>query len=450
MAGALNKANLDKAVRYFKKNGLKHTFFASLERLYPAPYEADSYQEPDEETCQRQREKEWQSPVKFSILVPAYRTNPLYLTQMLESVLAQTYENWELILADASGDDTVEKQVSAYHDTRIRYVRLSENGGISANSNQGLKWVTGDYTALLDHDDLLTKDALYEMAFLIEEAGKKGIEKWLIYSDEDKCDENAQHFYEVHRKLKFNLDLILSNNYFCHLSVMKTELIKELGFRKEYDGAQDYDLVLRAIAKLLPEEEKIGHVRKILYHWRCHSGSTAANTDSKLYAYEAGRRALDDFALQMGWDAKAEPMKHLGFYRLRYNPDLLSVRKDIGIVGGCLLDERNKICGGIYTYAGTPLYTGLHREFSGYMHRAALRQDAAVVDVRLMKINPDLAAMVLDILGRDASIAADGRVLTDKMPADTDFIALSRKICRTARAVGYRIVWEPEWKEKVK
>lgn len=450
MAGALKKENLQKAIRYYKKNGLKHTFFASLERLYPTPYENDHYREPDEATLQKQRERKWENPIKFSVLVPAYRTNPVYLKQLIDSVSAQTYENWELILADASEDDSVEKQAALYQDARIRYLKLSENAGISENTNRGLEAVTGDYTALLDHDDILTRDALYEMASELEKADKKGIQKLLLYSDEDKCNETATEFYEVHRKEKFNLDLILSNNYFCHLLVVKTELIKKLGFRKEYDGAQDYDLVLRAVSEILPEEEKIGHVKKVLYHWRCHSGSTAANTDSKQYAYEAGRLAVEDFLKRKGWKGTVSHMKHLGFYQISYEPDLLSVRKDVGALGGCILNGKNKISGGIYTGAGTPLYTGLHREFSGYMHRAALRQDADAVDIRLMKINPDLAEEVLAILGADGSLGEDGRILTDKFPEGTDFIQLSRKVCKMMRAAGYRIVWEPAWKEKIK
>lgn len=450
MAEFLNKANLEKAVRYCRKNGLKNTFFAALEKLYPTPYEEVRMVEPDEEECRRQRERKWKQPVKFSLLVPAYNTKPCHLAQMLQSVLAQTYENWELILADASEGDGVEKQAACCQDERIRYIRLSENGGISANSNQGMEAVTGEYTVLLDHDDLLTKDALYEMASELEAALEKGIERLLLYSDEDKCDETASRFYEVHKKADFNLDLLLSNNYFCHLLVMKTELIKELGFRKEYDGAQDYDLVLRAIARILPEEEKIGHVKKVLYHWRCHSGSTAANTDSKQYAYEAGRLALIDFLKRMGWKGTVSHRKHLGFYQISYEPDLLSVREDVGAIGGCILNRRNKISGGIYTCSGKPLYFGLHKEFSGYMHRAVLRQEAETVDVRLMKIRPCLAETISAALKYPIQIDDNGRLQTDELPEATNYIALSKKICRIIKAEGYRIVWEPEWKEKVK
>ena len=128
----------------------------------------------------------------------------------------------------------------------------------------------------------------------------------------------------------------------------------------------------------------------------------------------------------------------------------MEVRKDVGLVGGCLLNAQNKITGGIYTAAGTPLYRGLHKEFSGYMHRATLRQEASVVDLRLMKVNPDLEDLVLSILNGQVSIDEDGRIKTQNLPKDTDFVGLSRKLCKAVKASGYRVVWEPDWKEKIK
>lgn len=450
MAGVLNRENWNKAVRYLKKNGIKDTFFASWERLYPGPFDGEGYQEPTVEICREQRQRKWDRPVKISILVPAYETDPEYLDGMLQSVLDQTYENWELVLADASCSDTVEKKVKGIRDPRICYIRLPGNAGISGNSNYGLKAVTGEYTALLDHDDLLTKDALYEVADLIERSRKKGIEKEIIYSDEDKCDGTGKIFYEIHKKPKFDPELLLSNNYFCHLLVLKSDLIRKLGFRKEYDGAQDYDLVLRAVAEVMPGENKIGHIGKVLYHWRCHRGSTALNTDSKQYAYEAGRKALADFAWKMGWDAEAVMLKHLGFYRLDYRPDYLSVRTDVGIVGGCILDASGKICGGAYTGSGKVLYKGLYREFSGYMHRACLRQEVPVTDVRLMRVNRNLIPILEEMSDGILSFGADGRLLTGSLPENADFFTLSKKICLVARSNGYRVIWEPDWKEKIK
>lgn len=157
------------------------------------------------------------APLLFSILVPTYRTPENYLREMIDSVLAQTYGSFELILADASGDESVKQVVDTYEDKRIRYIRLAENKGISGNTNEALKHATGLYTGLLDHDDLLTPDALYENAMAIAEARSRGIRPQLLYSDEDKCDENGENYFCPHKKEEFNLDLILSNNYICHL-----------------------------------------------------------------------------------------------------------------------------------------------------------------------------------------------------------------------------------------
>ena len=134
---------------------------------------------------------------------------------------------------------------------------------------------------------------------------------------------------------------------------------------------------------------------KVLYHWRCHENSTAENPASKQYAYDAGKRAVEDFLRTRGWKGTVSHLRHLGFYRTDYQPDLLPNREDVAVVGGKLIDEKNKIAGGIYTRKGEPLYKGLHREYSGYMHRAALQQEAEVVDIRCMKVSRE-AELVLE------------------------------------------------------
>ena len=174
---------------------------------------------------------------------------------MIDSVLRQTYGNFELILADASKSDDVSQIVNTYSDQRILYKRLNQNTGIAANTNQALMYATGDYAALLDHDDVLTPDALYEMATEIERQKKEDIQLQMLYSDEDKLDEREKKYFDWNQKPEFNLDLILSNNYICHFLVMKRQLMQELGFRSVCDGAQDYDLVLRAINFLLGKDK---------------------------------------------------------------------------------------------------------------------------------------------------------------------------------------------------
>ncbi|MBO4680065.1 MAG: glycosyltransferase, partial [Lachnospiraceae bacterium] len=232
-------SNVSKTIRYLKRNGLKKTYYAMAERLFykdvPLSAYENTYKGPIDER------------IKFSILVPLYETPEVYLREMIDSVLGQAYGTFELILADASVSDGPRKIIESYEDERIRYIKIDNNGGISANTNVALEAATGDYCALLDHDDLLTFDALYENALVLSEAAQKGENVTLIYSDEDKCNGDCTKFFEPHIKENFNLDLILSNNYICHFAVIKTSLLKELKFRSEYDGAQDYDVFLRVI-----------------------------------------------------------------------------------------------------------------------------------------------------------------------------------------------------------
>ena len=169
-----------------------------------------------------QRRRSWPEPVLFSIAVPAYETDPVYLKELLDSLQEQTYPCWELILADAGTGDSVRKAAEARADERIRYIRLASNDGIAGNTNAAIELAQGAYIGLLDHDDILTRDALYEMACALEKQEQNGIHPVFLYSDEDKCDGEAQNTYEPHRKTDFNLDLLLSNNYICHFLVMGT------------------------------------------------------------------------------------------------------------------------------------------------------------------------------------------------------------------------------------
>jgi len=168
-------ANLKKTIYYLKRNGLRDTYLAALERFREkGSGVCATYKELTEEEKQRQRLTAWQRRPLFSILVPTYKTPSVYLRAMIDSVLDQTYENLELILADASGDDSVKGVVDTYEDERIVYIALEQNGGISENTNAALERARGEYVGLLDHDDLLTSDALYEMARQIETAHQEG------------------------------------------------------------------------------------------------------------------------------------------------------------------------------------------------------------------------------------------------------------------------------------
>lgn len=460
MGKIIKSSNLKKTIHYLKKNGPRKTCYAIWERTLQGAAQEEPYREPDDSTLLAQKSRGMEFHTRFSILVPAYETREEYLCAMLDSVLAQTYGNFEVILADASSSDRVEKAVSAYTDGRIQYYRLGENKGISGNTQEALLHATGEYIALLDHDDLLTADALYEMAFCIAEWKKSGREPLLLYSDEDKLDSESGQYFEANRKQKFNIDLIMSNNYICHLLVLNRKMAQKLGFRSVYDGAQDYDLILRAVSDMRKQKKAgdgygelpIAHIPKILYHWRCHLLSTAENPESKRYAYEAGKAALEDFMREQGFRGTVAHMPHLGFYRVEYQPTLFANRPDVAVIGGRLLDKRNRIAGGIYAEDGSPLYLGLHKEFSGYMHRACLRQEAEAVDVRCIQTSSEGEKVLEELLGvpyrKDAQTGCF--LWRAVLKEDTDYLELSLKFCKRIREMGYRIVWDPVLEEHIR
>ena len=234
----------------------------------------------------KQKEYKWaeEAPL-FSIVVPLYRTPKGYLKELIDSIEAQTYVKWELCMADGSPDNKLEMFVKSYQDERIKYRYIGENLGISGNTNKAVEMAIGDFIVLCDHDDLITPDALFE--FAKEIVADSEVDS--IYSDEDKIDEKSYDVFDPSFKPDFNIDMLRSQNYICHLYGVRRELVEKYGmFNSEYDGAQDYDFILR----MSEHSRKIAHVAKILYHWRTHQGSTALNPESKMYAYDAGARAI--------------------------------------------------------------------------------------------------------------------------------------------------------------
>lgn len=225
---------------------------------------------------------------KISIIVPVYNAPINYLEECIDSVIDQNYENWELCIADdKSTDPEVKKTLEKYKkkDKRIKVVYRKENGNISKATNSAFDIATGEYIALLDNDDVLTKDALYEVAKVIN----KDKTTDFIYTDEDKLNPEGRRC-DPYFKADFSPDTLLSNNYICHLTVFKKSLLDEVGGeRSEYDGAQDYDLFLR----LTEKAKKIVHIPRILYHWRIIPGSTSENISAKPKAVDAGKRAIE-------------------------------------------------------------------------------------------------------------------------------------------------------------
>lgn len=279
---------------------------------YPSWYKRH---QPSRRELERQRREIFMEPITFSIVIPLYRTKEAYLRELLASVFAQTYPHWELCLADGSGREhslqaAVERLGGA--DKRIRYQLLEKNAGIAENTNAAIKMSTGDFIALTDHDDLLAPDALYECAKALQRRGDADV----LYTDEDKVDMSGKTHFEPNFKPDFNPDYLRSLNYICHMFVVRRSLLEKTGLlRQTYDGAQDYDFILRCCE----QAGEIYHIPKILYHWRCHMDSTAANPESKLYAFEAGRLALEDHYRRLGLPATVENASYLGMYHTIYH-----------------------------------------------------------------------------------------------------------------------------------
>lgn len=254
---------------------------------------------------------------KISIVVPCFNTPKKYFEPLLASIFAQGYENWELVLVDASDDKQSENYLKqrANSDKRIKYIR-TENAGIAHNTNKGIAEAKGEFIAFLDHDDTLDQNALSENAELFASRPELS----LVYSDEDKISDDSERFFEPHFKPDFSLDLLRNVNYITHFVVARKELVDKLkGIRSGFDGAQDYDFLLRAA----DQDIEIGHIPKILYHWRQADGSTALDFTNKQHVTDAGCRALEDHYERRGIKGVAVSAieNRPGFYKTKYSLD---------------------------------------------------------------------------------------------------------------------------------
>ena len=256
---------------------------------------------PNEEQRRKESETRFDKEPMISILVPLYNTPKAYLTDMLDSVMNQTYANWQLCLADGSDAEHsfVGEVVARYQNReesrgRIVYRKLEKNGGISANTNACLELAEGEFIALFDHDDYLHPSVLFEYVKAINETGAD-----YLYCDETTFREtDLNKFVTMHFKPDYAIDNLRANNYICHLSCFERKLLEgEELFRSEFDGSQDHDMILRMTDKA----RKVVHVPKLLYYWRSHSGSTAGNIAAKTYAIDAAKGAVADHLRRHGY-----------------------------------------------------------------------------------------------------------------------------------------------------
>lgn len=254
---------------------------------------------PDEARRKEETEEKFPREIKFSILVPLYNTPVKFLNDMITSVINQTYQNWELCLADGSDAEHgyVEKRCLEYKtkDARIKYKKLEKNEGISGNTNKCYEMAEGDYVGLFDHDDVLHPSVLYEYMKAICQKSAD-----YIYCDEATFKgSRIDNMITLHFKPDFSIDNLRANNYICHFSVFDKKLLEGMElFRSQFDGSQDHDMILR----LTKKAEHVVHIPKLLYYWRSHKGSVAAGIGAKSYAIDAARGAIKDHLEECGWE----------------------------------------------------------------------------------------------------------------------------------------------------
>lgn len=307
----INKTNLKAFINIFKSGQfslLTHRVLTNINDTIHYPRWFSTHQASQESLKKQTITKFNYSPL-ISIVVPTYNTPFKFLNEMISSVQSQSYNNWELCIADASTNNTGIRSVLkdyAKKDTRIKVRFLENNLGISENTNEALSIATGEFIGLLDHDDILEPNTLYEIVSALNHDNSIDI----LYTDEDKMDSNYTHYYP-NFKPDYNRYLLRSCNYICHFFVFKRSIYQEIGgFDHHFDGSQDYDFILRATSVA----KRIYHIPLILYHWRVHSGSTAGDPNQKMYCYDSAKRALEQDLTKQGINGVVKHAPVLGFY----------------------------------------------------------------------------------------------------------------------------------------
>ncbi len=364
-------------VKMFEKI-FKNIFFMDDKKLYIKWLKKQSLSKGEIEA---QRNKRFSYEPLFSIIVPLFDTPEYYLFELIASIKAQTYGNWELCFSNGSANRShlrgiIEKESEI--DERIKYIDSKQGPlGISSNTNQALSIAGGDYIVLGDHDDLFSINALYEC---VEVLNKEKVD--VIYTDEDKTDGSSKRFFDPHFKPDFNLGFFRSNNYICHMFVASKEIVDSVGeFCDLYNGAQDYDFILRCVERA----NSIYHIPKILYHWRFHMNSTAAFPESKLYAYEAGRLALEAHYKRLNIPADVEMGEDYGYY----NTIFPTVNEEVSVIsynentGIDKLNEMARSASGRYLLFMHESMEAISKNYSDSMLSFCQSEDVGAVGVRI-------------------------------------------------------------------
>lgn len=313
----LNRSNFDRAKEFIKDNGFIPFVRKAIRKIKGERFDYNIWIKehvitPEELVTQKMHTFEYEPLI--SILIPTYKTPKHLLVETIDSVLNQSYSNWELCIADGNSEEEyIKEMLNDYsnRDSRIKVKYLDENKGIAGNTQECYYMANGDYIGLFDHDDLLEPNALFEVVNAIN--NDKTID--FIYTDEDKINEKSNYRFDPHFKQDFAIDTFRSYNYICHFSVFRKDLMKKIGgFRDGFNGSQDYDIILRATEVA----NNIHHIPKILYSWRVHSGSTAGNPKNKMYCYDSAKKAIDDELRRKGIKGKTRDGKYIGTYEVDY------------------------------------------------------------------------------------------------------------------------------------
>ena len=478
MAGTLEKIKWYKKVYGTRKTCryLKNKVLYGYMDDYPRWQKKHAISEAE---LEEQRATHFEKEPLISIVVPLYKTPVQYLGALVESVKAQTYSNWELCLSDGSGKSESDNDAGGAvqpplramlghlqgADSRIHVVTSDTPLGISDNTNRALSIAKGEYIAFADHDDLLAPNALYEYVKVINEHP----DVQFIYSDEDKVDGAGKRYFMPHFKPDFNLEMLRSTNYFCHLCLVSRELYEKVGgLIADYDGAQDYDFVLRCVEQI-SDKDQIRHIPKILYHWRAYAASTAESADRKDYANDAGIKALKAHYDRLGIKADIEPVEkggivYPGMYRTRYqvegDPKVMIIRGDEQpakatgdyvlflsedaepitedlvqeMLSYCMQPDVDAVSAKVYGADGCIVYAG------GF-----LREDGSACNAFTGFMHDDPGYFGRAIIAQDVNVAYDICVMVKAELLDVDEANQEdlAGVCRRLREMGKRIVFDP-------
>ncbi|MBQ7706439.1 MAG: glycosyltransferase [Lachnospiraceae bacterium] len=311
---SINVNTIKKGINYIRSNGISGVWSRMRDKANGPGNAYNSwfkkYHSATETELAEQREIAFAYSPVISVIVPVYKTPELYLRKMIESVIGQSYENWELCIVD--GSDRQSSIVKEYmeKESRINYLYVDRNLGISGNSNKALQMATGDYVTFVDHDDMLAPDALFCVVKELQE-----IRYDIVYSDEDKISADGRKYLEPIFKPDFSIDVLRAYNYINHLFAVKRNMAVGLGgFDSEFDGAQNYDFTLRCCERTT----SIKHIPRVLYHKRVNNSSVSLDVHNKEYAKEAGKRALGAHIKRMGYYATAVHTDMWGVYKVEY------------------------------------------------------------------------------------------------------------------------------------